>query len=255
MKIARTGRGRMGRYVIVEGETVYAMVGSPFEGPRKGAELMKLAEAPLLSPCEPKKIICMAPTYRSHAEEQGIQLPKVPILFIKPPTTLLGQLGEIVHPPVTRQLEHEAELTVVIGKGGRDIPVERAREYILGYTCGNDVTARDIQRAAPNQLVIAKSFDTFCPLGPWIVTDLDPTDLALVCRVNGEVRQNSRTSDLAWSVEWIVNYVSGIMTLEPGDVILTGTPGGTSVLHPGDEVEVEIEGIGVLRNKVVAPKT
>jgi 2-keto-4-pentenoate hydratase/2-oxohepta-3-ene-1,7-dioic acid hydratase in catechol pathway len=252
MKIVRIGRGRMGRYAVVEGDTVYAMVGSPFEEPRKGAELHKLDEALLLPPCEPKKIICIAPNYRTHAEEQGIPLPETPILFIKPPTTLLGQGGKIVHPPATQQLEHEAELTIVIGRQGKDIPLERAREYILGYTCGNDVTARDIQNSAPNQLVIAKSFDTFCPLGPWIVTDLNPSDLALTCRVNGQVVQDSRTSDMAFGVEWLVSFVSGIMTLEPGDVILTGTPGGTSVMHPGDEVEVEIEGIGVMRNEVVS---
>jgi 2-keto-4-pentenoate hydratase/2-oxohepta-3-ene-1,7-dioic acid hydratase in catechol pathway len=178
-------------------------------------------------------------------------VPEVPLLFLKPPSALIGPGEKIVLPPQSQQVEHEAELVVVIGKRGRWIPAEEAASYILGYTAGNDVTARDLQRR-DGQWTRAKGFDTFCTIGPWIETDFDPADSMIACYVNGEMRQMSSTRDMVFSVRQLVAFASSVMTLEPGDILMTGTPSGVGPLLPGDTVEVTIEGIGALRNPVTA---
>jgi 2-keto-4-pentenoate hydratase/2-oxohepta-3-ene-1,7-dioic acid hydratase in catechol pathway len=197
----------------------------------------------LLAPVEPSKIICVGRNYPEHAREHGEAVPQIPLLFLKPPSSVIGPGATIVLPPQSQQVEHEAELAVVIGKTGRWIPIERATEYIFGYTIANDVTARDLQRR-DGQWTRSKGFDTFCPLGPWIDTELDPADTLITCRVNNAMRE------MVFTVPQLVAYASSIMTLSPGDVILTGTPAGVGPLAGGDTVEISIEGIGSLSNPV-----
>lgn len=270
MKIARFQHGPKVAYGLVEEDGVYALAGDPFEGFERGAEL---AEVRLLAPVQPTKIVALGVNYRAHAEEVGHPLPEVPLLFLKPPSAVIGPGEAIVCPAMSQQVDYEGELAVVIGRRARHVQPAQALDYVLGYTCANDVTARDLQRR-DGQWTRSKGFDTFCPLGPWIVPDLDPHDLALRTWVNGELRQDSSTRDLIFGVEELVSFISQVMTLEPGDVILTGTPSGVGPLAPGDVVvtsghatleqeptknqverdrlsEVEIEGIGVLRNPIV----
>ncbi|MFQ6058106.1 MAG: fumarylacetoacetate hydrolase family protein [Anaerolineae bacterium] len=253
MRIVRFQRGTRVGYGLVEGESVYALEGNVFGDFAPGAKVAELAEVELLAPSRPTKVVAVGVNYRAHAQEMGQPLPEVPLLFLKPPSAVIGPGEAIVCPAMSQRVDYEGELAVVIGKRARHVPPEEARQYILGYTCANDVTARDLQRV-DGQWTRAKSFDTFCPLGPWIVPHMDPGDLALRTRVNGELRQNSSTRDLIFGVEALVSFISQVMTLESGDVILTGTPSGVGPLAPGDVVEVEIEGIGVLRNPVVEEK-
>lgn len=199
---------------------------------------------------KPSKIIAVGLNYRDHASELKMALPKNPIIFLKPPTSVVGDGDEIIYPANVGELHYEAELAVVIGKKARNVKKEDAAKYIKGYTCGNDVTARDQQRS-DGQWTRSKSYDTFCPLGPKVVTGIDPDDLMIKLYLNGEVRQSSSTSNMVFGVSELVSFISGIMTLLPGDVILTGTPVGVGEMKRGDTVEVEIEGIGRLRNKVV----
>ena len=185
-----------------------------------------------------------------HARENDAEVPQIPLLFMKPSSSCIGIGEPIVHPPQTQQMEHEGELAVIIGKKGRWIQAERALDIVLGYTIANDVTARDLQRS-DGQWTRAKGFDTFCPIGPWIETDFDPSDALITCRVNDELRQMASTREMVFTVSQLIAFASTIMTLEPGDVILTGTPAGVGVLLPGDTVKIEIEGIGTLSNPVV----
>jgi 2-keto-4-pentenoate hydratase/2-oxohepta-3-ene-1,7-dioic acid hydratase in catechol pathway len=208
-------------------------------------------EATYLAPVEPSKIIAVHLTYRSRIDEYAAQVPPAPSYFMKPPTTLNGHRGELRRPHGARFLNYEGELAVVIGRMCREVPAARAPEVILGYTCANDVTARDLQRK-DGQWTRAKGFDTFCPLGPWIETEADPADLAITTTVNGETKQDARTSLLLHDVPALVEYVSQVMTLLPGDVILTGTPAGVGPLEIGDEVTVAIENVGSLTNRVIA---
>ena len=180
----------------------------------------------------------------------GLALPAEPVLFLKPPTTVIGPGDTVVYPAASLQVDYEAELGVVIKKRTRGVGPEEAPDHILGYTCANDVTARDLQKK-DGQWTRAKSFDTFCPVGPWIETGLDPADLLIQSYLNGERRQSSRTSQLIFKVNELVSFISGIMTLEPGDLIITGTPAGIGPMQPGDEIEVRIEGIGSLKNRVI----
>jgi 2-keto-4-pentenoate hydratase/2-oxohepta-3-ene-1,7-dioic acid hydratase in catechol pathway len=212
--------------------------------------VLPLAEAHLLSPVTPTKVVCVGLNYRNHIAEMGHDTPTEPVIFIKPSTAVTGPGQPIVLPPGVGRVDHEAELGVVIGRRTHRVSPSIARDCVLGFTCGNDVTARDIQKV-DGQWTRAKGFDTFCPIGPW-VSDIDPTDLKLECIVNGEVRQSARTSDMLFDAYQLVSFVSSVMTLVPGDVILTGTPGGISELHAGDVVEVRIEGVGSLTNPVVA---
>lgn len=208
-----------------------------------------LKSVTLLPPVEPGKIICLGRNYVEHAREQGAEVPESPLIFLKAQTALIADHEEIRLPIQSEQVEHEAELVVVIGKKGRWIPVEQALQYVFGYTIGNDVTARDLQHK-DGQWTRSKSFDTFCPVGPWIETELDASDTLITCRVNSELRQMASTREMVFTVPQIVAYISTVMTLLPGDLIFTGTPAGIGPLVNGDEVEVEIEGIGILRNTV-----
>jgi 2-keto-4-pentenoate hydratase/2-oxohepta-3-ene-1,7-dioic acid hydratase in catechol pathway len=210
----------------------------------------RLDEVRLLPPVLPSKILAVARNYAEHAAELGNPVPEEPITFLKPSTALVGDGDEIPYPVFSSDVHHEAELAVVIGRVCRQVPKERVPEVIMGYTCANDLTARDAQKAE-KQWGRAKGFDGSCPLGPWIETELDPSDLAITCTVNGELRQAGRTTQMLRSVADLVSYISEAMTLLPGDVILTGTPAGVGPVHVGDQVAVTIEGIGTLTNRVV----
>ncbi len=236
----------------VEDNTVYRLEVDPYTGGARGPRVGDLATVTLLPPVCPTKVICVGRNYVAHAAEHGVEVPAEPLLFLKPPSSVIGPGESIVIPPLSQRVEHEAELAVVIGKRCRNITPEEAWDYVLGITCGNDVTARDLQRK-DGQWTRGKGFDTFCPIGPWLVTGLRETDIAdlgVVCRVNGEVRQEGRTSQMVFSPAMLIAYAASVMTLEPGDVFLTGTPSGVGPLAPGDVVEVEIESIGLLRNPV-----
>ncbi len=208
-----------------------------------------LDDVRLLAPCQPGKIICVGRNYADHAKEHGVEVPKVPLIFMKPPSSVISPGDAVILPHQSQQVEHEAELVVVIGKRGRNITAEASRDYIFGYTIGNDITARDLQKS-DGQWTRAKGFDTFCPFGPWIDTEFDPSDALITCRVSGQPRQMGSTRDMVFSVGTLVAFVSSVMTLEPGDLIFTGTPAGVGPLLDGDEVTVEIEGLGSLNNPV-----
>jgi 2-keto-4-pentenoate hydratase/2-oxohepta-3-ene-1,7-dioic acid hydratase in catechol pathway len=217
---------------------------------RKEADIPR-TEVSLLSPVIPSKIVCVGRNYVDHAKELGNEVPKVPLIFMKPPSAIINDGGTILLPPQSQQVEHEGELVAVIGKRGRNITTEDANSFIFGYTVGNDVTARDLQKI-DDQWTRAKGFDTFCVFGPWIDTEFDPSDAVLTCRVNGQMRQMASTRDMVFNVNLLVAFVSSIMTLEPGDLLFTGTPAGVGRLEDGDTVEVEIEGLGKLSNSVKA---
>ncbi|HZW03280.1 MAG TPA: fumarylacetoacetate hydrolase family protein [Anaerolineaceae bacterium] len=225
--------------------------GSLFGDYRRLEAETSLQTVKLLAPVIPQKIICVGRNYAEHAQEQGVEVPTIPLLFLKPVSSLIGPGEKILIPPQSRQVEHEAELAVVIGKRGRWISADQALDYVLGYTVANDVTARDLQRR-DGQWTRGKGFDTFCPLGPWIETESDPYDSLVTCRVNDEIRQMGSTRDMIFPIQQLVAFISSVMTLEPGDVILTGTPAGIGPLLPGDTVEIEVEGIGKLSNPVAA---
>lgn len=237
---------------ILEGETISLLDGAdPFKQPLQvGEKKAMLREVKLLAPVTPTKIVCVGRNYRDHALELGNQMPAEPLLFLKAPSSIIATDEVIELPAASDQVEHEGELGVVIGRLASKIKEpDNPLSYVLGYTCVNDVTARDLQRKDV-QFTRAKSFDTFCPVGPFIETSLDPNDVAVTTRVNGDIRQQGRTSAMAFSVSFLIQYISQVMTLYPGDLIATGTPAGVSKLKARDIVEVEVEGIGVLRNSV-----
>jgi len=250
MIIVRYKQGDEIAYGLAERHLVYALEGDVFDTWTRGAEIGELGSVELVAPCAPTKIVCVGRNFPAHAEEHGAVVPPEPLLFLKPPSAVIGPEQPIVLPPQSQQVEHEAELAVVIGRRCRHVPPQAVPDVVLGYTCANDVTARDLQRK-DGQWSRAKGFDTFCPLGPWLVTPFDPSDVAITCRVNGRMRQFGLARDMVFPVAQLISAISSVMTLEPGDVILTGTPSGVGPLHAGDIVEVEIEGIGVLRNPVV----
>jgi 2-keto-4-pentenoate hydratase/2-oxohepta-3-ene-1,7-dioic acid hydratase in catechol pathway len=204
----------------------------------------------LLSPCLPSKVVAVGLNYRDHAEEMGLAMPEEPILFLKPSTSVIGPGDMIVLPPQSTRVDYEAELAIVISKSAKNVPREKAHEYILGLTCLNDVTARDLQ-SKDGQWTRAKGFDTFCPIGPWIDTEIDGSDLKIELVLNGETKQESRTSNLIFNSAKLVEFISAVMTLHPGDVIATGTTSGIGPMGPGDTVEVRIEGIGSLVNRTM----
>jgi 2-keto-4-pentenoate hydratase/2-oxohepta-3-ene-1,7-dioic acid hydratase in catechol pathway len=242
------------RWGLVEGDAVLDLVGDPFTTWKKGAEVTALDRLSLLAPVEPTKIICAGRNYPAHAAEGGASVPEEPLLFFKPPSALIGPDDSIVLTPLSERVDHEAELALVIGNRCRDVQPEDAWKYVLGVTCANDVTARDLQRR-DGQWTRAKGFDTFCPVGPWLVTGFPEamvSDLEVKCRVNGSVRQSGRTSEMVFAPRDLIAYASAVMTLEPGDIILTGTPAGVGPLEERDVVEVEVEGVGTLRNPVTS---
>jgi 2-keto-4-pentenoate hydratase/2-oxohepta-3-ene-1,7-dioic acid hydratase in catechol pathway len=235
----------------VSGERIGVLEGSPFGEFRREEAVLPLEAARLLPPVVPGKIIAIGRNYATHAAEHDAEVPELPLMFLKAVSAVIGPGDTILLPPQSRQVEHEAELAVVIGEGGRWIRPEEAQAHILGYTVGNDVTARDLQRK-DGQWSRAKGFDTFCPLGPWIETELDPSDALIRCTVNGQLRQMASTRDMIFPVRQLVAFISSVMTLRPGDVILTGTPAGVGPLLAGDEVTAEIDGLGRMVNPVRA---
>jgi 2-keto-4-pentenoate hydratase/2-oxohepta-3-ene-1,7-dioic acid hydratase in catechol pathway len=235
---------------VIQGDAIRVLSGTFFENPVPTGGEVGLSEVRLLAPVIPSKVVAVGRNYDAHAQEMGEEVPEEPIIFMKPSTSVIGPGDPVPLPPESRRVDHEAELAVVIGRLCRRVTEEEAPKFVLGFTCGNDVTARDLQKK-DGQWTRAKGFDGFCPLGPWVETELDVSDLQVACRVNGEIRQSGRTSAMAFPPPMLVSYVSQVMTLLPGDVILTGTPSGIGPLSDGDEIEVEVEGIGVLANKVV----
>jgi 2-keto-4-pentenoate hydratase/2-oxohepta-3-ene-1,7-dioic acid hydratase in catechol pathway len=264
VRIARFTTGEDPVYGVVTGEVdelgipsddamVVALAGDPlYVGVHLTEEQHKLSDVRLLAPVIPRsKVVGIGKNYAAHAAEMGGDLPAEPLMFIKPNTSVVGPGDPVFYPRQTQNLHYEGELAVVIGRICRDVAPERVNEVVYGYTVGNDVTARDLQKSDV-QFTRAKGFDSFCPLGPWIETELDPTDLQVQTHLNGELKQDGRTKDMVFDVAALVAYVSSVMTLLPGDVILTGTPEGVGPMNPGDEVDVTISGIGTLTNKVVA---
>ncbi|MDZ5442473.1 fumarylacetoacetate hydrolase family protein [Micromonospora sp. 4G57] len=264
MRIARFAHAKGMSFGVVEGEpeagpqglTIAEIEGHPFGQVKFSDARWALSDVRLLSPILPSKVVCVGRNYAEHAAEHGSEVPKEPLLFLKPSTSVIGPRDAIRLPIFSKQVEHEAELAVVIGApGARRADRAAAERAIFGYTCANDVTARDLQRS-DGQWTRAKGFDSFCPIGPWITTGLDVSDLEIRCEVGRnpdemEVRQLGRTKDMVFDVPALVSYISHVMTLLPGDVVLTGTPAGVSPLTEGDTVTVRIDGIGELTNPVV----
>jgi 2-keto-4-pentenoate hydratase/2-oxohepta-3-ene-1,7-dioic acid hydratase in catechol pathway len=225
--------------------------GSLFGEFHRAEAFLAFSDIQLFAPVLPGKIVCIGRNYVAHAEEHEAEVPDTPLIFLKPPSSIIGPGSTIFLPPQSNQVEHEAELAVVIGKSGRWISAEDAMDYVLGYTVANDVTARDLQRR-DGQWTRGKGFDTFCPIGPWIETDFDPNDTMITCHVNDELRQMGATRDMVFTVRQLIVFISSVMTLEPGDLILTGTPSGVGPLQPGDQVAITIEGLGEITNPVEA---
>ncbi|MCO5992030.1 fumarylacetoacetate hydrolase family protein [Actinoallomurus rhizosphaericola] len=252
MRIARfTKDGGLSFGVVEDDETIATIAAHPFGEIQLTGERQPLADVRLTAPILPSKVVAIGKNYAEHAREMGGEPPAEPVIFMKPSTAVIGHRETIAYPSLSERVDYEGELAVVIGRLCRDVPASRAADVILGYTCANDVTARDLQQR-DGQWTRAKGFDTFCPLGPWIETELDPSDLAITTTVNGETRQSSRTKQLLHGVPELIEYVSRVMTLLPGDIILTGTPEGVGPLQVDDEVSVTIEKIGTLSNTVVS---
>lgn len=257
MKICRYLADNKISYGIVEGRIVHEIDNSPFSEPpgtdiRKTGRQRSLDEVKLLSPALPSKIVAIGLNYKAHAAEFNKTLPEEPMIFMKPSTAVIGPEEEIIYPShMSRRVDYEGELAIVVGKTAKDVPVGAAKEYIYGYTCFNDVTARDLQ-GKDIQYTRAKGFDTFACIGPWIETDLDPRSVRIETYLNGEKRQDTSTEDMIFNAFQLLSFVSEVMTLLPGDVIATGTPSGVGKMKPGNIVEVEIEGIGRLKNVVAA---
>lgn len=264
MRIVRYEREGRSHYGIIEKTSVREVEEKSFCGDgRSAGELLAdlsytgatlpLSEVHLIPPCLPTKIVAVGLNYRSHAQELAMRLPEEPLLFLKPSTAVIGQDDYIVYPAMSRRIDYEAELGVVMGKAAKHISIDDAKKCILGYTCVNDVTARDLQ-GKDVQFTRSKSFDTFAPIGPWIETELDPANCRVESYLDGELKQSGNTSDLVFPVYQLVSFISSVMTLLPGDVIATGTPSGIGPMQAGNTVEVKIEGIGTLRNQVSQPK-
>ena len=250
MRICRVAVGDELHYGVIEGEAVALLSSHPFGPFEPEGRVLPLADVRLVAPVLPSKVIAVGRNYADHAREMGNEVPAAPMIFLKPSTSVIGPGEPIALPWQSEQVEHEAELAVVIGRLCRDVPEERVAEVVLGYTCANDVTARDLQRT-DGQWGRAKGFDSFCPIGPWIETSVDLDDADITCLVNGELRQSGTTGDMVRDVVGLVSWISSVMTLLPGDVILTGTPAGVGPIVAGDTVSVSIDGIGTLTNPVI----
>ena len=251
MRIVRFSHQDAIKFGIIDEDELVVLAGDPlFAGFDTTGERVSVRDIALLAPVIPRsKVVCVGRNYRDHAAELGNDVPQAPMLFFKPNTSVIGPGDAIVLPPQSQRVDFEGELAAVIGRVAKNVPADDALDHVFGYTIGNDVTARDLQKKDV-QFTRGKGFDTFCPIGPHIETDLDVSDLRVTTRVNGETRQDGRTSQMIFSCGVLLEFISGIMTLMPGDVVLTGTPAGVGPLNAGDVVEVEIEGIGVLRNDV-----
>ena len=237
--------------VLGDDDRVRATTGTPFEDLVAGDDVGALADVELLAPATPSKVICVGRNYREHAAEFNNPVPEEPLLFMKPPSSIIGPGAEIHYPSLSKRVDPEAELVLIIGREAHRVSADAAMDVIGGYTCGNDVTARDIQKS-DGQWTRGKGFDTFCPIGPWIETDLDARDLRVTCTVDAELRQDGRTSELIFPVPFLIEYISRFTRLLPGDLIMTGTPEGVAPMEIGSTVSVELEGIGVLTNSLVA---
>lgn len=252
MKIVRYQTTGPPSWGVLSDGIVLAAEGTPFvDLHATGRAVGAIDEVTLRAPVTPRTVLCVGRNYRSHAEEFGNKVPDEPLLFLKPPASVIGPDDEVVHPRISGRLDPEAELVLVIGKQARSVAAEDAWAVIGGYTCGNDITARDIQKS-DGQWTRGKGFDTFCPIGPWVETEYDPTDVGVSCIVDGERRQDGRTKDLIFSIPFLIEYITRFTTLEPGDVILSGTPDGVRPVQPGNTITVEVEGLGALSNRVVA---
>lgn len=249
MKILRFIYKKKEFWGALEGDSVRVLKSDPFSEISLTKKSIPLKQVRVLAPSEPSKIVLVGLNYKDHAKELKMKVPKEPIIFIKPPSSVIAHKDKIIYPEGVRRLDYEAELAFVIKKKAKNISISKAKEYILGYTCLNDVTARDIQKK-DGQWTRAKSFDTFLPLGPYLETDIKIDDLKIKSYLNGNLKQNSSTSNFIFSVECLVSFISGVMTLLPGDVISTGTPNGIGPMKRGDKIEIEIEGIGSLSNSV-----
>lgn len=250
MKIVRMQTAEGIAYGTVEPEGIRVYQGSPLVHWEATDVFRSFAEITLLAPVLPSKVVCVGRNYVDHEAEMGSDIPDRPIIFLKPATSVIGPGAPVVYPPESSRVDHEAELAVVIGAVARNVPAEDVGQVILGYTIGNDVTARDLQKL-DGQWTRAKGFDTFCPIGPAIETEFDPSEaMSITCRVNGELRQEANTSDMVFGVGELIEFITRGMTLLPGDVVFTGSPAGVGAVHPGDQMEVEIEGIGILGNPV-----
>lgn len=254
MKLVRFQVHGRTAFGTLSGEEVTECSGDYFGPLNNPAAVHTLSGVRLFAPCVPSKIIAVGLNYRDHARELGLPVPDTPIIFLKPNTAVIGPGDAILYPGASSRVDYEAELGIVMRDRARNIRPEEARGHILGYTCANDVTARDLQKK-DGQWTRAKSFDTFCPIGPWIETELDPDDLLVESFLNGERKQSSRSSQFIFTVDQVVSFISQVMTLCPGDLIITGTPAGIGPMKPGDEVEVRISGIGSLKNGVSAKQS
>jgi 2-keto-4-pentenoate hydratase/2-oxohepta-3-ene-1,7-dioic acid hydratase in catechol pathway len=252
MKIIRFAIGKKTSYGVLDNQTVKVIKGNPFKDIRYSGVIHKLSDVKLLSPCVPSKIVCLGLNYNGHAKELKSQIPQAPLLFLKPTTAVIGPEDKIIYPEMSQQVDYEGELGIVMKKKASHVSPQEALDYVLGYTCFNDVTARDLQNR-DGQWTRCKGFDTFAPFGPCIETDVDPTNAPIETYLNGELRQKGNTNDLIFPVKEIISFISRVMTLLPGDVIATGTPSGIGPMHPDDTIEIKIAPIGVLRNYVVKP--
>ena len=250
MKIIRFSLGKKIGYGILDNQTIKVIRGNPFQNIRHSGINHKLNEVKLLAPCVPSKIVCLGVNYRSHAGEMNSQPPTSPLIFLKPPTAIIGPEDKIIYPEMSQRVDYEGELGVVIKKKTSHVSPQDALDYVLGYTCFNDVTARDLQKL-DGQWTRGKGFDTFAPFGPCIETEFDPTNAPIETYLNGVLKQKSNTTELIFPVNEIISFISHIMTLLPGDIIASGTPGGIGPMSPGDTIEIKIAPIGVLRNYVI----
>ena len=252
MKIVRFSLGKKTGYGILDNQTIKVIQGNPFQNIQYSGVVHKLSDVKLLAPCVPSKIVCLGVNYRSHAGEMNSQPPSSPLIFLKPTTAIIGPEDKIIYPEMSRRVDYEGELGVVMKKKTSHVSPQDALVYVLGYTCFNDVTARDLQKL-DGQWTRGKGFDTFAPFGPCIETELNPANTPIETYLNGELKQKSNTTELIFPLNEIISFISHVMTLLPGDIIASGTPGGIGPMYPGDMIEVKIAPIGVLRNYVVKP--